>query len=323
MPVPPPTLPSATGPAAASASAWSTWAALTWKPLMSLRMPSQVSPTTGSPHMISRGSRVATSWAMRPSRTTPTLWVLVSAIGEVSMPDSRTHSSPVSSPLPLSRWQPANTGSSQTLPSCGRITVTPVRTGPRPTCSGPSPSISVAWPTRTPATSVMASPGPGTPVPTSTPRSLARIPATPYRGGAAGVRDAGLRAPVLDRHSGPQCSVLVADGAVVIWLVWLAGVVELLVVIQVIVQFVDEVVLPATAVATAVPRAAPQTLVVVVLDERVQAALLLERLTRPIRPAGNVAHDLAPPSTSWPISFNVSVPARRPLRGAGHDSRGS
>ena len=37
------------------------------------------------------------------SRTTPTLCVLVIAIGVVSIPDSRTHSRPVSSPLPFSR----------------------------------------------------------------------------------------------------------------------------------------------------------------------------------------------------------------------------
>ena len=52
---------------------------------------------------------------MSASRTTPTLCVLVSAIGVVSRPDSRTHSSPVSSPLPLSVWQPAN--------SCSRADV--------------------------------------------------------------------------------------------------------------------------------------------------------------------------------------------------------
>ncbi len=37
--------------------------------------------------------------------------MLVIAIGVVSIPDSRIHSSPVISPLPLSRWQPAKTGS--------------------------------------------------------------------------------------------------------------------------------------------------------------------------------------------------------------------
>ena len=41
------------------------------------------------------------------------------AIGLVRKPDSRTHSRPVSSPLPLRRWQPAKTGSMNASPSCG------------------------------------------------------------------------------------------------------------------------------------------------------------------------------------------------------------
>ena len=47
--------------------------------------------------------RVPTEAATRASRTTPTLCVLVMAMGVVSFPDSRTHSRPVSSPLPLRR----------------------------------------------------------------------------------------------------------------------------------------------------------------------------------------------------------------------------
>ena len=88
--------------------------------------------------------------------------MLVSAIGEVSRPLSRIHSRPVKSPQPLSVWQPANSGSTAISPSCGTIAVTPVRTGPSPTTSGPaSPSMSVTQPTATPATSVMAFSGPG------------------------------------------------------------------------------------------------------------------------------------------------------------------
>ena len=104
------------------------------------------------------------------SRTMPTLCVFVIATGVVSWPASRTHSSPVISPLPFSVWQPANTGESP-IPSCGTITVTPVRTGPWPTTSGPSPSIRVTVPTRTPATSVMALFGPGGSWPIVSPRS--------------------------------------------------------------------------------------------------------------------------------------------------------
>jgi hypothetical protein len=48
-----------------------------------------------------------------------------------------------------------------------------VRTGPSPTRSGPSPEISVVWPTRTPGTSVIAFAGPGGRSPITIPRSRA------------------------------------------------------------------------------------------------------------------------------------------------------
>ena len=133
---------------------------------MSLSSPSHVSPTTGSAHDRSSSSRPRTECATSASRTTPTLCVLVSAIGVVSRPDSRTHSSPVSSPLPLSVWQPANSCSTATSASLGTITVTPVRTA--------SPSMSVTEPTLTPATSVIASSSPGAASPKTIPRSRER-----------------------------------------------------------------------------------------------------------------------------------------------------
>src|SRR6185503_5973421 len=115
---------------------------------MSFSSPSHVSPTTGrAQYDVPNGSR----------------W-----------PASRIHSRPVSSPFPLRRWLPAYSGSVQMSPSCGTIIVTPVRTGPCPTTSGPSPRISVEWPTRTPRTSVIALAGPGRPRPMTTPRSFAR-----------------------------------------------------------------------------------------------------------------------------------------------------
>src|SRR5207248_11718818 len=52
--------------------------------------------------------------------------------------------------------------------------VTPVRAGPRPGTSGPAPRTIVAWPTRTPATSVIALCGPGVMAPRATPASRAR-----------------------------------------------------------------------------------------------------------------------------------------------------
>ena len=84
----------------------------------------------------------------------PTLWVLVIMIGPSTNPDSSTQVVPVISPLPLSAYQPPNTGSS--LVPRGRIALTPVRTGPLPTWSPPSPEISVVNPTVTPSTSVIA-----------------------------------------------------------------------------------------------------------------------------------------------------------------------
>ena len=60
----------------------------------------------------------------------------------------------------------------------GTIAVTPVRTGPLPTSSGPSPMIKVVCPTRTPATSVIA---------LAVPPGSARW-RTPGRGGALSFR---------------------------------------------------------------------------------------------------------------------------------------
>ena len=85
----------------------------------------------------------------------------MSPIGVVSVPESRIHSSPVSSPLPLIVCEPAKSGSGG-----GSTTVTPVRTF--------SPSTSVVCPTVTPATSVIAFAGPVGRLPISIPRSRAR-----------------------------------------------------------------------------------------------------------------------------------------------------
>ena len=139
-------------------------------PLMSFSDPSQVSPTTGRLQKSPPSPRRSISAAISASWTTPTECVFVSPIGEVSIPHSRIHSSPVSSPFPFRRWAPAKTGSSQGLPSCGRTTVTPVRTE--------APSIRVVWPTRTPGTSVIAFSSPVGSVPMRIPSSLARGLAT-------------------------------------------------------------------------------------------------------------------------------------------------
>src|SRR5882762_3225165 len=110
--------------------------------------------------------------AMTASRTTPTLCVLVIMTGLLRNPESSTHVVPVISPLPLRVNQAAKTASLLVLPR-GWMAVTPVRTGPLPTTSLPSPEMSVVWPTSTPFTSVMALLGPGVPS-KGTPRSRAR-----------------------------------------------------------------------------------------------------------------------------------------------------
>src|SRR5580704_4647267 len=175
MPVPPPTLPSSTGPERAPSSACMTCSGFTWKPLMSFSHPSQVSATTGSDHQapVASAGPCATRQAITASRTTPTLWVLVIITGPSRKPDSSTHAVPVISPLPFCENHAANTGlDSESWPR-GSTAVTPVRTGPLPTCSLPDPEITVVWPTVTPATSVMALSGPGVPS-KGTPRSRAR-----------------------------------------------------------------------------------------------------------------------------------------------------
>src|SRR3984893_19097400 len=142
---------------------------------MSLSQPSQVSPTTGSDHQypVASAPPCATRHWMTASRTTPTLCVLVIITGPSRNPDSSIHVVPVISPLPLSDHQPANTGLfMESLPR-GRTAVTPVRTGPLPTWSLPSPEMRVVSRTVTPATSVIALSGPGVPS-NGMPRSRAR-----------------------------------------------------------------------------------------------------------------------------------------------------
>ena len=76
------------------------------------------------------------------SDTLPTAIVLVSRIGVSRRPHSWTCVSPDTSPAPLSTKPPASTRFSKMFER-GMIAVTPVRTGPLPTSSGPSPMISV------------------------------------------------------------------------------------------------------------------------------------------------------------------------------------
>src|SRR5215469_1826957 len=92
--------------------------------------------------------------------------------GPSRKPESSSQVVPVISPLPLRVNHAPKTGSVDSLPR-GSTAVTPVRTGPTPTCNLPAPEISVVWPTSTPFTSVIALNAPGAPS-NGTPRSRAR-----------------------------------------------------------------------------------------------------------------------------------------------------
>src|SRR5580698_10550210 len=141
---------------------------------MSFSQPSQVSATTGSDHQapVASAGPCFTFQAMTASCTTPTLWVLVIITGPSRKPESSSQVVPVISPAPFSVNHPPKTASLEAFPR-GKIAVTPVRTGPTPTFSAPSPEINVVWPTSTPLTSVMAFNGPGVPS-NGTPKSRAR-----------------------------------------------------------------------------------------------------------------------------------------------------
>ena len=97
---------------------------------------------------------------MTPLATRGTFNVFVRAIGYSRKPDSLIQASPVISPVLLRTNDPAGTFLCHTS-SRGMTTVTPVRIGPSPGLSGPSPEMRVVWPTVTPATSVIALSGPG------------------------------------------------------------------------------------------------------------------------------------------------------------------
>src|SRR5207247_9066365 len=154
---------------------------------MSLSQPSQVSATTGRLHQypVLSAAPCLIRHAITASRATPTLCVFVITIGPSRKPLSSTHAVPVISPLPLSEKTPAYTGSLSELCPRGTITVTPVRTGPLPTSSLPSPLISVVYPTSTPATSVIALNFPGVPS-NGIPRSRARTILFSTKGEAGG-----------------------------------------------------------------------------------------------------------------------------------------
>src|SRR5256885_16693964 len=98
---------------------------------------------------------------MTASRTTPTLCVLVIITGPSRKPDSSTQVVPVISPFPFSDHQPAKTGLLIESFPRGRTAVTPVRTGPLPTCNFPSPELSAVCPPVQTETTGVRLEGPG------------------------------------------------------------------------------------------------------------------------------------------------------------------
>jgi hypothetical protein len=90
-----------------------------------------------------RSAKLRTIHLASASRAIPTECVLVTTIGNSVRPASSIHTKPVISPAPLRLCTPAKTGMPAPARPRGWIAVTPVRTGPCPTTSGPSPLISV------------------------------------------------------------------------------------------------------------------------------------------------------------------------------------
>ena len=108
IPVPPPTAPCCTGPAVARTRAPRTRARRE-RACPRCRSAGRRRSRRRPAGARRRGSRACCA-ATIASRTTPTENVLVRPTGVVSRPDSRIHSSPVSSPLPFRRCAPAKHG---------------------------------------------------------------------------------------------------------------------------------------------------------------------------------------------------------------------
>ena len=175
IPVPPPTLPSATGPSAAAASAASRCSAVTWKPSMSLSRPSYVSPTTGSDQTRPDGAR-STAAATSASRTTPTLWVLVIATGagqEARLAD------PLEAGQLAVAVEPVAAGEDGLAPDVAVVRDDDRDAGPDRAAADDERPVAVDRAScgrrGRRATSVIALSGPGRPRPMAIPRSRARI----------------------------------------------------------------------------------------------------------------------------------------------------
>ena len=124
----------------------------------SLSQLSSHSPTTGiTTSSVPIAASTSHAAATAPSKTRPTAIVEVRKIGVSISPHSEIWRKPVSSPAPFRAVAPAATGLRKNdSPGPGRIAVTPVRALPRPTGGSGSSRTTVTWPTRTPATSVIA-----------------------------------------------------------------------------------------------------------------------------------------------------------------------
>jgi len=158
------------------------------KPLMSFSQPSHVPqpPAATTSHRRAPPCDARRSIGMTASRTTPTLCVFVIITGppetgffppRLCRSFRHCHSATTSPQTPRRQTN---------LFARGRIEVTPVRTGPLPTSSFPSPEISVVCADGYARTSVMALNGPGVPS-KGTPRSRARGLAAFFSCGKEGI----------------------------------------------------------------------------------------------------------------------------------------
>ena len=146
-------------PLRAPSSAAKTCALVTCWPCPSFRNASEVSPTTGWCHGISLLQRLVEpavdGIAHDADRVGAGDHHRAAEHAALDHPGRAGHLAKAVAGEPC-RQRPAPSARPR-----GRMAVTPVRTGPVPTTSGPSPRTIVVWPTSTPATSVMALSGPG------------------------------------------------------------------------------------------------------------------------------------------------------------------
>ncbi len=196
IPVPPPTLPSATGPSGGRGDRGA-HVLLAHVAAGDVVEPAVVALADHRDDdvVLVADARVLLHHVCGPSRRTPTPtdMVLVRRMGVSISPHSITWVSPETSPAPLSTKPPPSSRSMKMFPALGQdggdARCAP---GPCPAGAGPSPAMMVVWPTSTPSTSVMALKRPGRKRPSGRSRSRARHP---RRGGLPAMIDRATPSP--------------------------------------------------------------------------------------------------------------------------------